>query len=185
MGILGLGTPDVERWIRAGEVREPEERRVDGQGGKRVGFASEERGAEGAEDEDGDRGAVTEEKHKDVEPGMAVQISPLRHLGGSPASWAPVGTPLRNLAHGAASSGSPRTHAAAGLLQSVLRDAMYELRRETHGEMVGLHLDMLRMGRGLRTELRSVVDEFRGELSALQEENRRLREENERLRRGY
>ncbi|KZT69841.1 YVTN repeat-like/Quino protein amine dehydrogenase [Daedalea quercina L-15889] len=182
MGVLGLGTPEVDRWIKAGQmsVVDREENRA---GGKRVGFASE------TEDEDevevarriplpGD--AVTE-------PALAVQVSPARRPGlasGSSASWAPVPSPLRNSAS-QPHLGSPNTRAAAGLLQTLLRDAMYEFRQETHGELVGLHLDMLRMGRGLRSEMRAAVDEFRGEIVALREENRVLKEENERLKRGF
>jgi len=54
--------------------------------------------------------------------------------------------------------------------------------------MTGLHLDLVRMGRGLRKELREVAEGGGGgllELERLREENRLLREENERLRRGY
>lgn len=53
---------------------------------------------------------------------------------------------------------------------------------------MGIHLDLVRMGRGLRREFREVVEGGTGgmlEVERLREENRLLREENERLRRGY
>ena len=56
---------------------------------------------------------------------------------------------------------------------------------KTKAEMMGLHLDLVRMGRGWRKEVRDALAEYASELRELREENRRLREENERLRRGY
>ncbi|TFY64953.1 hypothetical protein EVJ58_g2273 [Rhodofomes roseus] len=179
MGVLGLGTPEVDRWIKAGEVGV-----ADRANGKKVGFASE---SDGDEDEVEIARRVPLPGDAVTEPAFTMQVSPARRPGlasGSSATWAPVPSPLRNsTSH--AHLGSPNTRAAAGLLQTLLRDAMYDFRQETHGELVGLHLDMLRMGRGLRGEMRAVVDEFRGEISTLREENRVLREENERLKRGF
>ncbi|KAH9928089.1 WD40-repeat-containing domain protein [Fomitopsis serialis] len=184
MGILGLGTPEVDRWIKAGEVgvANKEHNRADG---KKVGFAGD-----GDDDEVEFARRVPLPGDAVTEPAFAMQVSPARRPGlasGSSASWAAAPSPLRNLSHSASQPhlGSPNTRAAAGLLQTLLRDAMYEFRQETHGELVGLHLDMLRMGRGLRGEMRAAVDEFRGEISVLREENRALKEENERLKRGY
>jgi protein NEDD1 len=51
--------------------------------------------------------------------------------------------------------------------------------------MVGLHLDLVRMGGAWRKEMRGAMQEYVGDLKELREENRTLREENERLRRGY
>ena len=71
------------------------------------------------------------------------------------------------------------------MLQALLRDALHDFRQETKAEIVGLHLDMIRMGAGWRAEMREAMGEFAGEMRELREENRRLREENDRLRRGY
>ncbi|CCM01559.1 uncharacterized protein FIBRA_03618 [Fibroporia radiculosa] len=186
MGVLGLGTPEVDKWIRAGEENPSDEEAEPKMEGRRVGFASHgddgRRSALSGEDRDETDQEVAEEEMCDAGAKLAVQVTPRRTFAGG-SDWAPVPSPLRNLANPHPTS--PRSHAAADLLQTLLRDAMYDFRQETRTELVGLHLDMLRMGRGLRSELRSVVDEFRGEISSLQEENRRLREENERLRRGY
>jgi protein NEDD1 len=62
---------------------------------------------------------------------------------------------------------------------------MLDFRQETRAEMVGLHLDLVRMGGGWRKEMRAGMQEYVGDLKELREENRKLREENERLRRGY
>lgn len=184
MGVLGLGTPEVERWVKAGDPGT----RTDGERERRrVGFASES----GDEDEDGGVDEVEIARRvplpDDVPaPAFAMQVSPARRpgTGAGATSWAAVPSPLRASGVGGP-QGSPGTRAAAGLLQTLLRDAMHEFRRETHGELVGLHLDMLRMGRGLRGEMRAAVDEFRAEVAVLREENRVLREENERLKRGF
>ncbi|KAI0647351.1 hypothetical protein C8Q79DRAFT_959023 [Trametes meyenii] len=71
------------------------------------------------------------------------------------------------------------------MLQALLRDALHDFRAETKAEIVGLHLDLLRMGSSWRSEMREAVGGIGEELRALREENQRLREENERLRRGY
>jgi len=65
---------------------------------------------------------------------------------------------------------------------------MYDYQRETKAEMMGIHLDLVRMGRGLRRELREVAEGGVGglvEVERLREENRLLKKENERLKRGY
>jgi hypothetical protein len=44
---------------------------------------------------------------------------------------------------------------------------MYDFQRETKAEMMGLHLDLLRMGRGWKTEFRTLMDEYVGDLRNL------------------
>ena len=182
MGVLGLGTPEVERWVKAGD---PGARAGDEREGRKVGFASEDEEGGVDEVEIARRVPLPDDVPSALAPApapaFAMQVSPARRPGADAPSWATVPSPLR--APGVQSS--PGTRAAAGLLQTLLRDAMHEFRRETHGELVGLHLDMLRMGRGLRGEMRAAVDEFRAEVAELREENRVLREENERLKRGF
>jgi len=51
--------------------------------------------------------------------------------------------------------------------------------------LVGMHLDMVRMGRNWKKEMKEVMDAYAKDLRELREENRLLREENERLKRGY
>ena len=127
-----------------------------------------------------------------------MQISPRRSFPGpstNPSTrWAPVPSPLRNPAStSAASNGhghgpvpaSPQARAAQDMLQALLRDALHDFRQETKGELVGLHLDLIRMGASWRREMREAMGDFAEEMRELREENRRLREENERLRRGF
>ncbi|PCH37690.1 hypothetical protein WOLCODRAFT_135777 [Wolfiporia cocos MD-104 SS10] len=178
MNVLGLGTPELERWIRAGEgnVHTNDDGVHDRAGGKRVGFTSQ--AEPHANPHDPDRLSAG------AAPSLAVQLSPRRRLPSLSAAsaWAAVPSPLRNLSSTQVGTG---TSPAADLLQGILRDAMHDFRQETRQEIVGLHLDMLRMGRGIKNELRAVMDEFRGEMDKLREENCKLRAENERLRRGY
>jgi len=47
---------------------------------------------------------------------------------------------------------------------------MYDFQWETKAEMVGLHLDQVRMGRGWRRELRELMDEYVGSFTELREE---------------
>jgi protein NEDD1 len=94
--------------------------------------------------------------------------------------WAP--SPLRASASNLNHDGSTSAHE---LLRTIVQDVMYDYQREARQEMVGLHLDLVRMGRGWKKELRTLMDEYVGDLRELREENKLLREENERLRRGY
>ncbi|OCH92081.1 WD40 repeat-like protein [Obba rivulosa] len=177
MNVLGLGTPEVDFWIRAGEGRDVEEE--DKKAGKRVGFTEthaygdyEKRFEEDTDDVENARG---ESRH-----GKAMQISPRRNV--LEPSWSSVPSPLRDPT---ALPASPQVKAAQDLLQTLLRDALYDFRQETRQDITGLHLDMLRMGRSWRQEMRTAMEEWGGEMRALREENERLRKENERLRRGY
>ncbi|KAI0362442.1 WD40 repeat-like protein [Trametes cingulata] len=200
--VLGLGTPEVEEWVKAGEGRDvPRE-------GRRVGFADQ------SDDEDDDAERVrpqsrmsdSEDEGEDARddrdhrqsasqrplPELAMQISPRRSFPGPSNSsrWAPVPSPLRNPAppHGGGGGGvpaSPQARAAQDMLQALLRDALHDFRAETKAEIVGLHLDLIRMGSSWRREMQEAVGGLGEELRALREENARLREENERLRRGY
>ena len=77
------------------------------------------------------------------------------------------------------------TEQRAEQVRGIVRDVMFDYQMETRQEMMGLHLDLVKMGRSWKAELRSLMDEYVGDLSELREENKRLREENERLRRGY
>ncbi|KAF5373615.1 hypothetical protein D9758_000984 [Tetrapyrgos nigripes] len=129
---------------------------------------------------------------------LAMQVSPRRSMAaglsasasGSPYSWAKQVSPMRqhqhlhkhNLPH---LPGSPGGTSAQDLLRNIVRDVMYDYQAQHRQEIVGLHLDMVRMGRTWKSELRDIMEEYVGDLKDLKEENKRLREENERLRRGY
>ncbi|KAG6914236.1 hypothetical protein DXG01_001534 [Tephrocybe rancida] len=159
--VLGMGTPEVDRWIRAGKGKE-------GGGadrkGKTVGFKDE------SEDEDSDH-----ESERERERSLTIQVSPRRPS----TSWqpSPVYQSPANISGGGSS--------AHDLLRTIVKDVMYDFQRETRAEMTGLHLDLVRMGRGWKKELREAMQEYAGGMNELKEENRRLREENERLRRGF
>ncbi|TFK92322.1 WD40 repeat-like protein [Polyporus arcularius HHB13444] len=191
----GLGTPEVDAWVRAGEGNGKAKE------GKRVVFAS---GADSDSDADAyDAGRAHDDDSESEHGGLlhanmnskrlprddlAMQVSPRRsYAGPSPArarassSWAPVPSPLRN----PAAPPSPQARAAQDMLQALLRDALHDFRQETKQEIVGLHLDLIRMGGSWRRDMREAMGEFAEEMRGLREENRVLREENERLRRGY
>jgi protein NEDD1 len=161
IGVLGLGTPEVERWLEAGmgrDVGEGTERE-----GRKVGFKDTSDGEGQGENEASDN-----EEERERERSMSLQISPRRS---GPASSDPTPAPA----------------SAHDLLRTIVRDVMYDMQSETRAGLTGLHLDLLRMGRGWRKEVRGVMEECGygagGELERLREENRRLREENERLKR--
>lgn len=175
LGILGLGTPEVDLWIRAGKGEEKVKDGGKGKGkGKTVGFMDE---SESGDDEDSD--ADADEAERERERSLTMQISPRRPGVNSSASWAP--SPLRQPTPPSTGVGG----SAHDLLRTIVKDVMYDFQRETKAEMTGLHLDLVRMGRGWKKELRGLMDEYVGDLKDLREENRRLREENELLRRGY
>lgn len=169
--MLGLATPEVERWI-AGKGSEK---------GDIVKFPlddGEEDDVEGAgklggiriEEELVGQGNVNEARRLRT---LSVQITPRK------SAWA--ASPLRH----SIAEGSPGLNGVTGLLHALISDAMLDFRQETRSEIVGLHLDLVRMGQGWRREMRMAMQESVGELKELREENRKLREENERLRRGY
>jgi protein NEDD1 len=174
ISVLGLGTPEVDQWIRAGMGEVEEKSNEKGKRkAKTVGFMDESE----SEDEDGLPDLA--ERHK---RDLTMQISPRRSTDvGGPVSTSWPSTPLHPPVPG---SGSP-AGGAHDLLRTIVRDVMYDFQRETKAEMMGLHLDLVRMGRGWKRELRDLMGEYVGDLKDLREENRRLREENERLRRGY
>ncbi len=155
MGVLGLGTPEVEKWIHASESEEKKKGKVKG---RNVGFLDS----------------------KDIqdlkETSREIQVSPRRSTPMRPISWAP--SPLRN-------PSSPGTSSAQEFLRGIVGDVMFEYQKETKAQMTGLHLEMMSMRRGWRKELTEVMETYVGDLKDLREENKRLREENERLKRGY
>ncbi|KAH8099582.1 YVTN repeat-like/Quino protein amine dehydrogenase [Cristinia sonorae] len=176
LGVLGLGTPEVQRWIQAGDNEKKD--------GRKVGFAEEDENSQ-------KRGGAHESDDEDDEPQEAkieltVQVSPRRPTAPSSTNWAPVPSPLRNSLGGlmgeAASVPGPSTNPAQDLLTNLIRDALYDFRRETKAEIVGLHLDLVNMGRGWRKEMKDAMDQWGTELREAREENKRLKEENERLR---
>lgn len=200
MAVLGLGTPEVKAWIKAGkgatgrggEISKNDD--VKGQSrAKSVGFREEndhlEEGRGGGEIE-GSKSDGDEERER--EKSLSMQISPRRHLPtssssqtqghGSSLSWDASPRRPRHPAH---MPGTPSAGSAHELLRTIVKDVMYDFQRETQAEMMGLHLDLVRVGRGWKQELRKLMEEYVGDLNDLREENRRLREENERLRRGY
>ncbi|EGN95752.1 hypothetical protein SERLA73DRAFT_76818 [Serpula lacrymans var. lacrymans S7.3] len=171
LGVLGLGTPEVAKWIKAGDY--------EGKGkqneGKRVGFMKQcDDTGPSDEEESGssDVESYEEDREKARERELSMQISPRR-----PSPPVMIPSPLRD--------STPAANSAHDLLRTIMRDVMCDFQQETKAEMMGLHLDLVRMGRGWRSELRGSMDEWGGELQQLREENKRLREENERLRRGY
>jgi protein NEDD1 len=171
LSVLGLGTPEVERWI-SGRVLEKgaaikfpidggEEDEVEGTG-KLGGIQIEE--------EPVGQGSGNEAPRLRT---LSMQITPRK------SAWA--ASPLRH----SIAEGSPGLQGVTGLLHALITDAMLDFRQETRSEIVGLHLDLVRMGQGWRREMRTAMQEYVGDLKDLSEENRKLREENERLRRVY
>ncbi|KAJ3733310.1 hypothetical protein DFJ43DRAFT_1068423 [Lentinula guzmanii] len=131
------------------------------------------------------------EKENKREESLSWQISPRRpgSVGPSASSSMPWKTsPIRHShLHRQYPNipGSPGGSSPQDLLRNIVRDVMHDFHQESRAEVMGLHLDLVSLGRGWKKELRELMGEYSGELKQLREENRRLREENERLRRGY
>ncbi|KDQ21801.1 hypothetical protein BOTBODRAFT_40457 [Botryobasidium botryosum FD-172 SS1] len=168
LSVFGLSTPEVDRWIAAGKGPDSEERaRKAARGGKRVGWTDEAK-------EDGSSassGTPSKGKKRYEEMSTALQLSPAKRQPLGPVS--PYKQP------------SSAANSAPDLLRAVVRDVMYEFQQETREELIGLHLDLVKAGRGWKNELRKLMDEYVGEMRVLREENENLRKANERLRRGY
>ena len=118
----------------------------------------------------------------------ALQVTPVRPgVQRHPGPWAPVPSPLRrgleDMQHtGGTPSSIGNVH---NMLHQVMRDVMYDYQEDMRTELVGMHLDMVRMGRNWKKDMKGVMDTYAKDLKELREENRLLREENERLKRGY
>jgi protein NEDD1 len=123
----------------------------------------------------------------------ALQLSPLRNASISQAR--PRAMPSTSASYPSLPTPSklPLSQ-ATDLLRALLAESLIEFREESRSQMRGLHLDLLRVGRGMRKEVKEVVGEVLGdmqveckckaELETLKEENERLREEVRRLRMG-
>jgi protein NEDD1 len=174
--MLGLATPEVERWIAGKSDCECKGHDKDSAVEFPTGSLDEDDAEESSKPGRSQIEELTRrENGKDMRRlrALSVQITPRK------AAWAM--SPLRN----SIAEGSPGVNGVTGLLHALISDAMLDFRQETRAEMVGLHLDLVRMGGTWRREMRAAMQEYVGDLKELREENKKLREENERLRRGY
>ncbi|OJA16024.1 hypothetical protein AZE42_04280 [Rhizopogon vesiculosus] len=101
---------------------------------------------------------------------LSMQVSPRRPTA---TTWVP--SPLRP------SANTLPMHSGASGAYELFRGLIADMQEKNHADIKALHIDMLRMGRGLRQEM----EEWGGEVKRLREENAKLREENDKLRRGY
>jgi protein NEDD1 len=198
MAVLGLGTPEVGAWLKAGMGSQVSQTGTGGKGKGRVKSLGFRDGVVG----DGELDCQVKEtsdpvdldgdwEEREREKSLSLQISPRpplpassssqTHSHGPSHSWdaSPMRTSSRHTAK------FPSAGSAHELLRTIVRDVMYDFQKETRSEMMGLHLDLVRMGRGWKQELRTLMEEYGGDLDDLREENRRLRDENERLKRGF
>ncbi|GJE90794.1 WD40-repeat-containing domain protein [Phanerochaete sordida] len=204
--VLGLGTPELKRWIDSeGESESVDDALEEHPVARRVEFLQVPENEvqienirivrEDAPDEGAGAGTGAPGEAGKATVQMTLQISPRRSSEKLSPHWTPVPSlfsPSRTASMhggggepgGSSSAGAPPSPAHE-LLQSLIRDAMYDFRRETKAEILGLHLDLVRMGRGWRKELREALESWGDELKEIRRENELLRQENERLRRGY
>lgn len=195
MAVLGLGTPEASAWIKAGVPAGRVSQRAGAKGKGRVKSVGFKEDFDDVDDHDnameGDDLDFNEDEVRECEKSLSLQISPRRPLPASSLSqsrshghshsWDASPMRSRQTTH---APGTPSAGTAHELLRTIVKDVMYDYQRETRAEMMGLHLDLVRMGRGWKQELRTLMDEYVGDLNDLRDENRRLREENDRLRRG-
>ncbi|KAI6127691.1 WD40-repeat-containing domain protein [Pisolithus croceorrhizus] len=164
-GVLGLRSPELDAWVKG--KREESDRKQDP-------FSYREE-----LDKDGNSHVYPSTAHGSQEwaDELALQVSPRRPIAAHPWTSPPCAQaqPATNLSVNAT---------AEDFLRNIVRDVMYEFQRETKAEMTGIHLDLVRMGRGWRQELKEAIERWEREAKQLREENERLKEENERLRRG-
>ena len=177
-GVLGLTSPEVAKWAKSkGQKGKGKEKVVEV---KKTRFAqhpnAKESSGGGGESEDEGSPEIVMDGRQDEEQELSLQVSPRRPT--APPAW--LQSP-----HRPSTANLNMNAAAQDFLRNIVHDVMYDFQRETKAEMMGLHLDLVRMGRGWKQELREIMEEWNGEIQELKAENRRLREENERLRRGY
>jgi len=170
---LGSRSPEVPKWAR-GESQ-GKEKAVEG---KKTRFAQDPNTKESSiiSDESEDEKVVGGWQDEERDKELSLQVSPRRPT--APPMW--LQSPHRKSA-----ANLNMNTTAQDFLRNIVHDVMYDFQRDTKAEMMGLHLDLVRMGRGWKQELREIMAEWSEEIRELKAENRRLREENERLRRGY
>ncbi|KIK59372.1 hypothetical protein GYMLUDRAFT_85986 [Collybiopsis luxurians FD-317 M1] len=199
---------EVDAEVDAGKKKIGEEKGKVKAKGRTVLFRDHGGSSSEDEEEQNDEGESGKENKREPttrEESLSLQISPRRpgSIGG-PSTSASGGWGNSPVRHSQSSHSHkpypypygayPNIPGSPGLsggpspqdfLRNIVRDAMYDFHQESRAEMMGLHLDLVRMGRGWRKELREAVGSLGSELEVLREENRKLREENEMLRRGY
>ncbi|KAF8136675.1 hypothetical protein EV363DRAFT_1447032 [Boletus edulis] len=178
-GVLGLASPEVAKWAKGESQKGKGKEKV---AVKKARFAQQPDAKEssgGSDDEEEEEGsaeiAVDERLDEEREQELSLQVSPRRPT--APPTW------LRS-PHRPSTANLNMNGAAQDFLRNIVHDVMYDFQRETKAEMMGLHLDLVRTGRGWKRELREIMEERNSEIQELKAENRRLKEENERLRRG-
>ncbi|KAG8217793.1 WD40-repeat-containing domain protein [Butyriboletus roseoflavus] len=180
IGVLGLTSPEVARWAKGKSQKEKGKEAVSE--AKKTRFAQHpdagelSGGGDESEDEGGPGILADERQDEEREQELSLQLSPCRPTALPNWLQSPHRPSAANLNMNAA---------AQDFLRSIVHEVMYDFQRETKAEMMGLHLDLVRMGRGWKQELREIMEEWNGEIQELKAENRQLREENKRLRRGY
>ncbi|KZT27319.1 WD40 repeat-like protein [Neolentinus lepideus HHB14362 ss-1] len=186
VNVLGLGTPEVDAWVEAGKGKE-KEKVESGTAGSvrraRVNFLGEELPPANRVNEKAPRQDLDSEPEQDEAGERSLVISPRRAPPQNTNTWAPVPSPLRSTPVSSPGHGSGSS--AQDLLRTIVQDVMYDFQRDTKAEMMGLHLDLVRMRRAWRKEMQDTMLPHMEELRELREENKRLREENDRLRRGF
>lgn len=110
----------------------------------------------------------------------------------SPAEKLELSVQLTPQRGGLLTSASPEcaqlsSHASMqALLRSMINDVFHDYQRSSKADMTGLHLDLIKLARTLRKEIRENACAIAAsELERLREENKLLKEENERFRRGF
>ncbi|KAG6376419.1 hypothetical protein JVT61DRAFT_2406 [Boletus reticuloceps] len=177
-GVLGLASPEVATWAKGESQKGKGKEKV---AVKKARFAQqpdakESSGGSDEEEEEGGAEIVMDERlDEEREQELSLQVSPRRPT--APPTW------LRS-PHRPSTANLNMNGAAQDFLRNIVHDVMYDFQRETKAEMMGLHLDLVRTGRGWKRELREIMGEWNSEIQELKAENRRLKEENERLRRG-
>jgi protein NEDD1 len=179
-GVLGLAGPEVAKWAKGESRKGKGKEKVIEMKKTRFAQHPDTKESSGGNDESEEKGSpeIPGDERQDEERAqeLSLQVSPRRST--APPTW--LQSPHRP------SAANPNMNVAAqDFLRSIVHDVMYDFQRETKAEMMGLHLDLVRMGRGWKRELREIMEEWNGEIQELKVENRRLKEENERLRRGY
>ncbi|KZV88300.1 WD40 repeat-like protein [Exidia glandulosa HHB12029] len=169
---LGLGTPGARRRAPVPSPLASPTRQDSNSRNKRLSWADEEEGdgdtviqpSSSTQDQERVPSACSaaESISTDNVANPNMQLSPTRRPQVPTTDWSPVRAAMNN---------SP---------QATLRAFMQEL--ATKDDIKGLHMDLIRMGMAWKSEMRSLMEQYVGDLSSLREENTQLREELQRLR---
>ncbi|KAK7043007.1 hypothetical protein VNI00_008745 [Paramarasmius palmivorus] len=177
MRALGLGTPGISLEKGKGKAKSVEFfEEEEAEGGAQLVAESDEEVEDLIIPEDPDQ--IMEDHRDEYANDLSMQISPARRRGvqSNPSDYnnifstLPISPPRPS---GLGSQPSHHPQSPQNLLRTIVHSVLSDFHLQTHREMTNLHLDLVRMGRGWRKDVREVVrEEMEGVMEGMMKDMR-------------